>query len=142
MAGWFGGQNDYDSCILESMKGVTSDVAARMIRNSCRQKFPEKAKEDAVLLPQSAKQKIDGKGNGSSSGYFRGTLFNGDNEWTVTSIEVRITDNKTKTFRDYKHEIPALAPMSTDEFIFKAFDLPVDLSWDLLNVYGYPSNKN
>ncbi|RZB30376.1 MAG: hypothetical protein SRB1_02656 [Desulfobacteraceae bacterium Eth-SRB1] len=42
--GWFG-PNDYDECILESMKGVTSDVAARLIRRSCRDKFPPQAKK-------------------------------------------------------------------------------------------------
>lgn len=40
-AGWFG-PKDYDECILESMKGVTSDIAARAIQRSCRKKFPKK----------------------------------------------------------------------------------------------------
>ncbi len=30
---------NYDECILENMKGVTSDVAARIVANSCQQKF-------------------------------------------------------------------------------------------------------
>ena len=38
-AGLFG-PSDYDECILESMKGVTSDHAARLVAHSCRQKFP------------------------------------------------------------------------------------------------------
>jgi len=38
-AGWFE-PSDYDDCILKSMKGVTSDVAARQIMRSCGQKFP------------------------------------------------------------------------------------------------------
>ena len=33
--------SDYDECILESMKGVKSDLAARSIIRSCRNKFPE-----------------------------------------------------------------------------------------------------
>ena len=37
-AGWFGPSN-YDECILESMKGVTSNVAARLVESSCREKF-------------------------------------------------------------------------------------------------------
>ena len=33
----------YDECILESLKGVSSDVAANAIIASCRSKFPETA---------------------------------------------------------------------------------------------------
>jgi hypothetical protein len=32
----------YDECILESLKGVSSDVAANAIIASCRNKFPER----------------------------------------------------------------------------------------------------
>jgi hypothetical protein len=39
-AGWFGPDN-YDECILGSMKGVTSDRAATAIARSCRSKFPK-----------------------------------------------------------------------------------------------------
>jgi hypothetical protein len=34
------GPNNYEECILENMKGVTSDQAAHAIRNACREKFP------------------------------------------------------------------------------------------------------
>lgn len=34
--------SDYHECIMESMKGVTNDVAARVIASSCREKFPKK----------------------------------------------------------------------------------------------------
>lgn len=39
-ADWFGPKN-YDDCILESMKGVSSDRAATAINRACRNKFPE-----------------------------------------------------------------------------------------------------
>ena len=45
-AGLFGPSN-YDECITESMKGVSSDVAARAIIESCRNLFPESGKEAA-----------------------------------------------------------------------------------------------
>lgn len=35
--------SSYDECILESLKGVSSDVAANAIIASCRSKFPETA---------------------------------------------------------------------------------------------------
>ncbi|TKB08404.1 hypothetical protein [Desulforhopalus sp. IMCC35007] len=39
VAGWFGPDN-YEDCILENSKGVDSDVAARLVHNACRKKFP------------------------------------------------------------------------------------------------------
>ncbi len=38
-AGWFGPDN-YEECILDSMKGVTSNAAAVAIAQACRAKFP------------------------------------------------------------------------------------------------------
>lgn len=40
-AGWFGPSN-FQDCVLEGMKGVNGDQAARMVAMACRQKFPEK----------------------------------------------------------------------------------------------------
>lgn len=141
-AGWFS-PNDYDSCILENMKGVTNNLAANMIRSSCRKKFPEKTQESVdVELPDSALQKLEGKAGSTNYGYYKGTMFNGNNEWTVTSLEIRITDNKTKTFRDYKAHIRGgyiheIAPLSTGDFQFETFELPEDRTWTILKVYGH-----
>lgn len=38
----------YDECILESLKGVSSDIAANAIIASCRSKFPQSAPAAAV----------------------------------------------------------------------------------------------
>ena len=43
-AGLFG-YDDFDECILGSMKGVKSDTAASAIYSSCRKKFPKKKVE-------------------------------------------------------------------------------------------------
>lgn len=38
------GPSNYDECITDSMKGVSSDVAARAIIEACRNRFPESAR--------------------------------------------------------------------------------------------------
>jgi len=46
------GPSNYDQCITESMKGVSSDVAARAIISSCRNQFP--AEVAAAAAPEAA----------------------------------------------------------------------------------------
>jgi hypothetical protein len=117
------------------MKGVTSDVAARVIRNSCREKFPVKIQNDEEI-PESAAQKLAGKGNATSYGWFEGTIYNGNSEWTLTALEIRISDNKTGVFRDYKTQVD-ISPIETGKFSFKVFEIPEDRSWGILRAYGH-----
>lgn len=47
-AGWFGPGN-YDECVLENMKGVQSERAAREISFACRRQFPAKPKDEKYV---------------------------------------------------------------------------------------------
>ena len=44
---------NYDDCILEYMKGVTSDIAAEAIKQACRRKFPSQWKDAGAVRPMS-----------------------------------------------------------------------------------------
>ena len=46
----------YDECILESLKGVSSDIAANAIIASCRSKFPDSAPVAAPAVQPEAAQ--------------------------------------------------------------------------------------
>ena len=48
------GPTNYDECIIDAMKGVSSDVAARAIIESCRSLFPEAPAAPAVAEPAPA----------------------------------------------------------------------------------------
>lgn len=48
------GPTNYDECIIDAMKGVSSDVAARAIIESCRKLFPEAPSAPAVAEPAPA----------------------------------------------------------------------------------------
>lgn len=59
-ARWFG-PSTYEDCILESMKGVTNDIAAKAIEKACRKKFPYKRAKRAPLpkIPESYSLSLD-----------------------------------------------------------------------------------
>jgi L-cysteine desulfidase len=42
------GPKNYDECVLENMKGVSTDTAARLVANSCHEKFKEKEVDNFV----------------------------------------------------------------------------------------------
>lgn len=56
-ADWFGPKT-YEDCVLEGMKGTTSDVAAQEIRKACRSKFPQKAISFEIVNADSVGQFI------------------------------------------------------------------------------------
>jgi len=143
VSGWFGSPSDYDECILKNMKGVTSDLAAKLVRRSCIEKFPKKERHTIELSDQILK-KIDGKAGIRQYGDFEGQIFNGNENWTITSLTIRIVDNTTRNHRDYKTAVTQagyvsspLPPLSKGSFKIKPYDIPEDRSWFILNGRGY-----
>jgi len=59
--GVFDSPSSFDECILEAMKGTTSDVAARSIHRSCRNKFPV-AEPTYFEIPHKARQQLSSRG--------------------------------------------------------------------------------
>lgn len=142
-AGWFGPSN-YDECVLESMKGVTSDVAARVIVRSCREKFPEKRPSDTAV-PASVVSQLDGRA-GMNYGFFKGNIYNGSREWTITQLTV-VLAAKTKekssasksSPREYNVDV-TLPPLTNSEFIFSAnSDGASEYDWIITKARGYKS---
>lgn len=50
LAGLFG-PSTYDECLLENLKGVGSDLAARAVAGVCSRKFPPKPVAAKVISP-------------------------------------------------------------------------------------------
>ena len=112
--------SDYDGCILESMKGVKSDLAAKSIIRSCRNKFPDTPNRIKKIEPLSIPDipalvtipdrpnrtmefrslsieetsqlvgKIRFRGR-SLFGNFSCRIYNGNENITVSEITIRIT---------------------------------------------------
>ena len=141
LAGWLG-QSNYDECILESMKGVTSDVAARLIARSCREKFPEKPKEQKKTRELSSGElgQVTGRAGNSFGNYFGGNLYNGNTNVTVTQVSVIITTKVSgkEVSRTYATDIN-ISPQNTADFTFSIVigDKGADYSWSLVAARGY-----
>lgn len=140
-AGWFGPSN-YDECILESMKGVTSDVAARLVARSCREKFPDKpiAQKKSRNLSANEIGQVTGRAGHSYGTYFGGNLYNGNTSVTVTQVSVVVTTKVggKEVSRTYVTDVN-IAPQNTANFGFDIVvgDQGADYSWGLVEARGY-----
>jgi len=91
--------NSYDDCLIEGLKGTTSDIAAQAIKRACTEKFPGKAKKTLRLSSQSAMERISGTAGYDGFGSLSGSLYNGS-PFHVTgatlSIRPKVTESGEK----------------------------------------------
>lgn len=142
-AGIFG-PNNYDECVLAAMKGVTSDIAARAIMRSCREKYPPKVPA-SVNLPPAALAAIDGRARMDTvETSLVGDIYNGTNNWMLTSITVRLTPAVNgkpvagALGRDFVIPL-SVAPLSNELFYHRvgAGDWRGEVHWVILSARGY-----
>ena len=147
VADWFWPGN-YDECILKSMKGVTSDIAADFIAHSCSEKFKLEPKKKLASRPLTNQEldQLDGKASlrygisteGSIS--YEGTIFNGNSNVTVAEITIQVTTTMggKKASRLYTDDV-FIRPGTTAAFNFNIArgDKGADYSWELHGAKGY-----
>jgi hypothetical protein len=135
------GPSDYDECVLESMKGVNNDVAARAITMSCWEKFPYKKTPDSEL-PADALKKLTGHA-GNNSGRFAGNIYNGNTEWTITQVTIwvlpkSVDDVNVLSGKKYNTSVIA-EPLTSSSFYFSLDGSPSEeYSWNIVKARGIP----
>jgi hypothetical protein len=137
------GPRDYDECILQAMKGVNSDMAARAIVKSCRDKFPERKPQDSELPPEALRQ-LTGHG-GMGYGSFSGNIYNGNEDWTVTQVTIMLLpkgkEKDADAFLDAKeyNEDVTVAPLTSSDFYFSVDGPKQEYSWNIVRARGHRS---
>ena len=142
-AGWVG-PSDYDECILDSMKGVTSDKAALLIVRSCRAKFPSSNQQpaDTRVLSNEELLLLTGRAGISSSfrGFFSGTIYNGNKNITVTEIKVRVsTTISGKLVSNVYTSVVNIEPETTGTVSFHLIegDAGANYPWTIAGAVGH-----
>lgn len=113
------GPQSYEDCIIDSMSGVGSDLAAKSIRMSCRDKFRDDTNDtnmDAIQLQPSEINRINGTPSKTSAGNPISMIaYNGNRCITVKSLIISIS-NSTGT-KQYKIDT-AISPLSVEQVFF------------------------
>jgi len=130
----------FDDCILKHMVGATSDNAARLINQSCREKFPDTTTDDnEVELTDEELSRLTGH-TGVAHNHYGGRLHNGNTDITVTSITIRVTESpgSNATSREYRHEVN-IAPLAAKDFAVSIIveDEDTEYSSDITSARGY-----
>ena len=132
------GPKNFDECILENMKGVTSDIAAKAIGDSCYTKFPEiiNCKTVEVINPRDL-YKITGTAEVGSYAYFQARLYNGLDK-AIAEITFTISGEKINPPQQYKlYPSPPnpLQPKSAGNFGTSIQSVPgKNFKWDITSV--------
>lgn len=156
-AGWFGPSN-YDECILDGMKGVNSDVAAKLVAQACRKKFPvNKNSNNVVKLSDDVLSKIDGHARFNSlirakalneewtpglNEDISGDIHNNNEDWYISSLVIRIMDKDSDKYKDYNVAVKgndggAVPPLSKGGFYFNVYSVTKNWAWDIVGGSGY-----
>jgi hypothetical protein len=140
--------SNYDDCVLANIKDAQTPQAVIAVKQSCKEKFKPKPPKE-IELPSQVIQSLDGRAdmnydfNSQWNGYFVGQIFNKNNEWTITSVVIRIANNKTNQFNDYFTKLDSseseigIHPLTIGTFGFRPFEVPEDRSWSIIKSYGY-----
>jgi hypothetical protein len=140
-AGWFG-PSDYDECILESMKGVTSDDAASHIARSCRRKFPPSANQEIASRPLLKEEKekltIIGEWSKHLHGYWYVQVHNGNQDVTISRMEIKISSPVGENFQENVYRAHAtIKPNTKGSFLFDVLTPNSGFKWYVVDVRGY-----
>ena len=142
----FFGPDTYDECITDSMKGVTSDLAAKAIIASCRKQFSaEKLAGGSRALSGPEKALLTGTG-GQSYGYFKVNIYNGNPNVTITELTIGLRPKGVEgaQFRLYRETVSypgPLGPLKRREILidYESVDGAKGYDWYIESAKGYQS---
>lgn len=132
------GPKNFDECVLENMKGVTSDTAATTIYAACDSKFSEKSEKKCSmrLLTSSELSKITSKGSFTNIGspYFSASFYNGNANVSIDAATIAISATNIKPPQEYTLTfLSPIAPKSsgTAGVTIQTAPTPNKWGWDV-----------
>ena len=149
---------DYSECILEKVKPEMNERAVALVAAACREKFPDhggkpQPSQPGIDLPSEVVAKLTGRLGPMIGGIWKGNIYNGNEQWFITEITVRISDPEypTDTFnfpilshkdgRQLEYQMYSVSvyapPLSNREFILSTNWRPdEEYRWQIINAKG------
>jgi hypothetical protein len=132
----------FEACLLEHLKGVTSDDAAADIKMACAIKTSKKV-EDKKLpvkkcenrpLTLEERRLVNGRAWVESYGFMKVKIYNGNSDIKINGIKVKLIDKTDNKEFDFDLSIYKVAPQTTsEEMLAELLYAPKKWDWD---IYG------
>lgn len=123
-----------EDCIIEGMKGVSNDLAARAVASACYTKYNSQS-STVELLPPDALQQVTGEAQ-PYVGTVAGIIKNGTDAWTLTEITLRVRDTTASRFRDVTFAIK-VPPRAAEGFNERLSGMDILAGLDIISARGW-----
>jgi len=133
-------EQTYDECILENMKGVTSDDAANKIAGACVIKTSKPNGKASTCkdrkLTEAEVNLVSGNATVQSYGWMTVKLYNGNKKIIINGGKVRLIDNVSKKTMDYNMLIyPSISPLETSlDINIQLLNAPKKFDWNFYDL--------
>ena len=149
---------DYSECVLENVKPEMNERAVALVAAACREQFPDHGEKSQpsnpdLDLPPEVVAELTGRLGSLIGGTWKGNIYNGNGQWLVTEVTIRISDPEypTETFnfpivsqkdgRQLKYEMYSVSvyvpPISNREFTLSVnWNSDEEYSWQIVNAKG------
>ena len=129
----------YEECILENMKDVKSDDAARQIKYACMSKTSNPTEDTKtcptrfLTTPEAAL--VTPYASIESYGWMKLNVHNNNKKLSVTGFKVFITDLETNKTLTYEVTYPKIEPLTTsNEILVKILYAPKKSAWNIYEI--------
>jgi hypothetical protein len=132
-------------CRIRAVQEARNDQVAAYSIMACNDKFisvsHDLPKKEVQLNPVQL-YLLSGRAGVDIGGSFGGTLYNGNRDVRVTSVEIKVkTREPSSEWRTYR-TVVSLDPLTAGRFDFTVPEDPsVKLDWDIESAYGFPVSQ-
>lgn len=135
-------KNKNVQCLADSVRGVSSDVAARELIQLCESSSDDNEPFVGSLLTDNEKSKITGRvglDHPTFSPLLKGRLYNGNDSVTVKSVVILVEFKKDeKDVRSRTYVVSKkIQPLSTSDFSIPIIAEEGDMSWSIVASVGH-----
>ena len=136
------GPRTYEDCVLKNLQGAANNAVVARVEDACREKFPEKPAPQVKTRELQVHElaAVTGRASSGYSNVFRGTLYNGNTNVTVTEVQVEIDSKETgkDVSRPYAVNL-MVPPLTAKDFTFDIIvgDKGSEYGWRVISARGY-----
>jgi len=131
------GPKTYEECVLQNMKGTTSDAAAKHIESACNDKYEtkpvpvQKCKSREPSLDELKKIQANGGVEDGGMPRFRATIYNGNANVSIDEMVVLLKGSNFSSPQQYKLSFIPIQPLSSGTASVQVQKMPgKNFSWD------------